>query len=225
LPLMLARHATAVDAARAFEANVCPDDFSPAWILVGDRDNLFFVDMASGGLAPGIAALSPGVHVLENASLFAPSPKVEMVRASLAGIETTRGAALIERLQSGLRSHDIPATATASASAPAPASDPKPGPKPKPEPGPGPLGSPGRSPGPGRGLGKIAPAPAPAPASVFVRPHETLAPCVHAGPYGTRSSLIGLSGKDAKRAPDLFSADGPPCTAPFVDVTSWWGRR
>jgi uncharacterized protein with NRDE domain len=56
---------------------------------------------------------------------------------------------------------------------------------------------------------------------VVVRRPETLASCVHTGDYGTRSSAIVLvSGDDLP--PSMWVADGPPCTAAFVDVGDLW---
>ena len=46
------------------------------------------------------------------------------------------------------------------------------------------------------------------------------AACVHLGPYGTRSSTIVLTRDGA--APRVWSADGPPCTEPLVEVTDLW---
>ncbi len=40
------------------------------------------------------------------------------------------------------------------------------------------------------------------------RPRETYAPCVHAGPYGTRSSTIVIGDR-------ILYTDGPPCVTPF----------
>jgi uncharacterized protein with NRDE domain len=39
--------------------------------------------------------------------------------------------------------------------------------------------------------------------------------CVHAGPYGTRSSTLLRLGAE----PSLHYADGPPCEAPYRDLT------
>jgi uncharacterized protein with NRDE domain len=48
------------------------------------------------------------------------------------------------------------------------------------------------------------------------RPPELLAPCVHAGPYGTRSASITFVGPDGP--PRLWSADGPPDSAAFTEI-------
>ncbi len=50
----------------------------------------------------------------------------------------------------------------------------------------------------------------------------TLAPCVHADGYGTRSSTLVRVGEDPSEPPELLVADGPPCTAPFVDARGLW---
>jgi uncharacterized protein with NRDE domain len=46
--------------------------------------------------------------------------------------------------------------------------------------------------------------------------------CVHGRDYGTRSSLVVFVDDDAKRLPTVFSAEGPPCTAPFLDCSPLW---
>jgi uncharacterized protein with NRDE domain len=107
LPLALTRHADARTAADAFKSAYRPADFNPAWILVGDRASLFYIDMTSGE-APGVTALGPGLHVLENRPLGADSPKVDHVSAALAGIEARRGDALTAALYGVLRDHEIP---------------------------------------------------------------------------------------------------------------------
>ncbi|HLN15531.1 MAG TPA: NRDE family protein [Acidimicrobiales bacterium] len=59
-------------------------------------------------------------------------------------------------------------------------------------------------------------APAPIPVAVH-------ACCVHTDGYGTRSSLLIEVEAAPAAPPALRSADGPPCTAPFVDVDELWG--
>jgi len=51
-------------------------------------------------------------------------------------------------------------------------------------------------------------------------PAEISAPCVHTESYGTRSAMtvaVPTGGRPLVRV-----ADGPPCLAPFRDVTSMW---
>jgi uncharacterized protein with NRDE domain len=52
------------------------------------------------------------------------------------------------------------------------------------------------------------------------RPVETFAACVHTDTYGTRSATLVSVPAPAGRYPRVLSADGPPCTAPFTDVSS-----
>jgi len=44
--------------------------------------------------------------------------------------------------------------------------------------------------------------------------------CIHGDEYGTRSSCVVRLG--AQGHPQIWVADGPPCTTPFVDVTARW---
>jgi uncharacterized protein with NRDE domain len=53
-----------------------------------------------------------------------------------------------------------------------------------------------------------------------VRPAELSAACVHTASYGTRSAMI-VSVGDAG-LPRVWVADGPPCRAPFQDVSALW---
>ena len=50
----------------------------------------------------------------------------------------------------------------------------------------------------------------------------TLAPCVHADGYGTRSSAMVRVHEDPAELPELLVADGSPCRVPFVDAGSLW---
>jgi uncharacterized protein with NRDE domain len=163
LPLLCARQVDATSAVEAFRQAVRPADYNPAWILVGDRDALFYLDLTSAAL--GVRSLGPGLYVLENRPLEAPSPKADAVRAALAGSEALPRDQLLARLASVLASHEVP---------------------------------------PGAGGG--------------ARPPETEAACVHAGPYGTRSSTLVMVGE--KGPPTVRFTDGPPCTAPFSDATA-----
>jgi uncharacterized protein with NRDE domain len=82
LPLELARHASAAAAVAALVSSRRPADYNGSWLLVGDRDELFFVDFTGSGGGMAIA-LPPGIHVLENRALGETSPKVDLVRAAL----------------------------------------------------------------------------------------------------------------------------------------------
>jgi uncharacterized protein with NRDE domain len=109
LPLIATRTATAA-AGVALLRDLSPADFNPCWLLVGDRDSLFYVDMTTGA-SPAIESLPPGIHVLENRPLHTSSPKAEQVRAALAEQASWRGPTLVEALAAVLASHTIPEAA------------------------------------------------------------------------------------------------------------------
>jgi len=106
LPMLLAAHTTAAAAVEELRA-LCPSDFNPCWLLVGDRESLFYVDMTSGD-APSVERLEPGIHILENRGLHEDSVKAEQVAATLTGVASWRGPALVDNLASVLASHTIP---------------------------------------------------------------------------------------------------------------------
>jgi uncharacterized protein with NRDE domain len=51
---------------------------------------------------------------------------------------------------------------------------------------------------------------------------KSSANCVHVEGYGTRSSCIGRGDEDPSVPPQVWVADGPPCTVPFVDLSARW---
>ena len=159
LPLLLARHETAKEAVEELTKQVSPRAFNPCWILVGDGRDLFYLDVT--GDAVGVAALEPGVHVLENVPIDARSPKAAEVKRLVQDALPLRGEELVAALATILGSHELPEGADA---------DPR-------------------------------------------RPAETYAACVHAGPYGTRSSTI-IVGDEVRYA------DGSPCVTPFRRFTA-----
>jgi uncharacterized protein with NRDE domain len=79
LPLAFAAHEDAAAAVAAVRGELNPAQYNPCWMLVGDRQSLFSVGVA-GGADPEVEQLGPGVHVLENAPLHAPSAKADLVR-------------------------------------------------------------------------------------------------------------------------------------------------
>ena len=106
LPLLLTRPSTAGQAVAELVCAVSTADYNPAWLLVGDRQSLFLVDM-TGAPAPRARRLSAGVHVLENRPLGAPSAKVARVSALLAESRAA-GVSLVEALPAVLADHTIP---------------------------------------------------------------------------------------------------------------------
>jgi uncharacterized protein with NRDE domain len=88
LPLVLARHASAAEAVDALLSGWHPAAYNGSWLLVGDRNSLFFVDFTGSG--DGLTVeLPPGIHVLENRALGEGSPKADLVREALDDIGPT----------------------------------------------------------------------------------------------------------------------------------------
>lgn len=112
IPLALAAHRTAAEAVTALRDTLDPAAYNSCWLLVGDRQQLFFAEIA-GGPRPVTEELGPGVHILENAPLRARSAKAEQVAALVAAeraaardgaaAETQR--AVTEALAAVLRDH------------------------------------------------------------------------------------------------------------------------
>jgi uncharacterized protein with NRDE domain len=164
LPLALTEHPTARRCVDHFLAHHRASDYNGSWLLVGDRDSLFFIDF-TGLVEPEAVALRPGLHVLENRRLGAPSPKADRVGTALARAADVETALVALR---GVLEEHTPA---------------------EPEGPDGPRSS---------------------------------ANCVHLDEYGTRSSCLVRYGTDVTSPPRLWVADGPPCTAPFVNVSELW---
>jgi uncharacterized protein with NRDE domain len=106
IPLMLARHRTAKEAADALLGTLRGGEFNACFVVVGDRNSLQYV--AVGESAPSLRELSAGIHVLENLPLEAPSRKVDLVRRSLPAPTDHH---LLHRLWAGLQNRAVPAGA------------------------------------------------------------------------------------------------------------------
>jgi uncharacterized protein with NRDE domain len=107
LPLWLAAHRSASAAAAAFARHFDPSAFNPCWLMVGDRDALFVIDL-TGEDEPAPRELGPGAYVLENSPLGEPTPKREHVAAQLAGLVDRRGMDLLAGLGHLLADHRVP---------------------------------------------------------------------------------------------------------------------
>jgi uncharacterized protein with NRDE domain len=166
LPIAFTAEADAEIGVRLHTGRLRSEDYNPCWLLVGDREALFFVSVDGRG-PPRAQALQPGIHVLENRPIAPASAKAARVAAALAHAPTWRGEALVEGLARVLQDHGVPD-------------------------------------GPADGT----------------RPMALGATCVHAGPYGTRSSTIVVVPTTGR--PRVLFADGPPCTTPFVDGSALW---
>jgi len=173
LPLLLAEHDSATAAVADLARRIRPSDYNSAWLLVGDRRSLYYVELAASD-TPAVRQLGPGVHVLENVPLGSASPKVDRVCSAIA-TTSAAGSPLWSLLPSVLTDHTVPSTGHE-----------------------------------WTGNGGIA------------RSRATLAPCVHTTDYGTRSATLVRVSLNPENRPEMLVADGPPCTAPFVDVTRRW---
>ncbi len=107
LPLLLAEHRSAASAVDHFLESVDPSDYNPLWILVGDRQSLFSIDMGDGHSLHS-KSLPPGLYVLENRPLGAPSPKVGRVRELLGDVRSLSVEKIETRLEEVLRDHEMP---------------------------------------------------------------------------------------------------------------------
>ena len=83
LPVALAAHQDAAAAVAWIRATVDPSDYNPCWLLVGDRESLFYVDL-TGGPRPAARELPPGSYVLENSPLEPMSAKADHVAGQIA---------------------------------------------------------------------------------------------------------------------------------------------
>ena len=104
LPLVATRHATAADGVEELLRAYDPRDYNGAWLLVGDRTSLYFVDFT--GSPASARALAPGLHVLENRALAEPSLKVDLVHEMLGA--PAGGDAVVEAFRRVLADHRIP---------------------------------------------------------------------------------------------------------------------
>jgi uncharacterized protein with NRDE domain len=108
LPLAFAGYRTAAEAVPGVRAELDPARYNPCWMLVGDRQSLFFIGIGSGS-QPEVEQLGPGLHILENAALRPESAKAAFVRRLVAeerAAQPDRGAAgTVAALEAVLRSN------------------------------------------------------------------------------------------------------------------------
>ncbi len=108
IPLQLTDGADAGHTVAAFTASARPGEFNPCWVLAGDRSGLFYLDLTRADTLVAVE-LEPGVHVLENRPLDAPSPKVDRVRARLGDVAARDPDDLLDALRGVLSDHVITA--------------------------------------------------------------------------------------------------------------------
>jgi uncharacterized protein with NRDE domain len=113
LPLAMAHQVGAAQAADFLLTNYTPTDFNGSWLLVGDRQALFFIDF-TGLVEPAAIPLPPGIHVLENKALGAPSTKTDRAIELLHGLGGDPSTAT-DILEGALCDHWVPAPDPAAA--------------------------------------------------------------------------------------------------------------
>lgn len=106
LPLMAAAERSADDGVAELSRRVRPGEYNPAWLLVGDRRSLYYVELTLDR-EPSIRPLGPGIHVLENTAIDEPSAKVEGVGTLLAAASGT-GPSVWAALPTVLADHTVP---------------------------------------------------------------------------------------------------------------------
>ena len=107
LPLALAADDRAEAAVEEFVRRFRPADYNAAWLLVGDRRSLYYLELGEDA-APGVEVLAPGVHVLANGPLHQSSPKTDHVHAEVDGLAGRGTRAVLEALPRVLADHRVP---------------------------------------------------------------------------------------------------------------------
>jgi uncharacterized protein with NRDE domain len=107
LPLLLAAVKSADQAVEAFEREVQPSEYNPAWILVGDRRSLHYLEL-DGTDHLVHRALDPGIHVLENLAIDVASTKVDRARELVGDVSHLSADRLRDRLAAMLADHQVP---------------------------------------------------------------------------------------------------------------------
>lgn len=108
LPLVLASASSADQGVSTFAATVRPSEYNSAWTLVGDRRSLHYLEL-DGSNSLGCRALEPGIHILENLAIDAPSAKVDRARELLGDPSHLSFDGLVERLTDVLADHHVSA--------------------------------------------------------------------------------------------------------------------
>jgi uncharacterized protein with NRDE domain len=105
LPLALTAHPDAAGGVDHFLAHHRPPDYNGCWLLVGDRDSLYFIDFTGSDEATA-QPLPRGLYVLENRPLGAPSPKADAVSRALGDLtEATDAETALTRFRRVLGDH------------------------------------------------------------------------------------------------------------------------
>ncbi|HWD23864.1 MAG TPA: NRDE family protein, partial [Acidimicrobiales bacterium] len=111
IPILLTAARSAKDAADSFVASARPSTYNPAWVLVGDRRSLEYVNVDQDGDFESVS-LRAGIHVLENRPLDGPSSKADRARRLLGDPSVLDRHALLERLVAVLSDHETDSPAS-----------------------------------------------------------------------------------------------------------------
>ena len=110
----MTRHENTKDAVGDFAEHVHADDYNSAWLLVGDRRSLYYLQMGGAG-SREVEMLDPGLYVLANDPLHGSSPKTDHVRDQIEGIADLAHPEQLRLLRSVLADHSVPPAVPTSA--------------------------------------------------------------------------------------------------------------
>ena len=106
LPIRAAKHRSAHDAVSDLVTFARSEDYNPAWMLIGDRDDLFFLELPAQG-ETSARALSEGLHILENAPINSGSAKEQGVQNAIEA-DLASGMPMSTVMTMVLASHHLP---------------------------------------------------------------------------------------------------------------------
>jgi uncharacterized protein with NRDE domain len=106
LPLILVGAESADQAMSVFAEEVQPEEYNAAWILVGDRRSLHYIEL-DGTDHFVHRALGPGIHILENLGIDESSAKVDRARELVGDPSQLSSDDLLERLKGVLADHQV----------------------------------------------------------------------------------------------------------------------
>jgi uncharacterized protein with NRDE domain len=106
LPLFLAAAESADQGVEPFARKVRPSEYNSAWMLVGDRHSLHYLEV-DGTDHLVHRALEPGIHVLENLAIDAPSTKVDRARELVGDLSKLSVDGIRDRLAAMLADHQV----------------------------------------------------------------------------------------------------------------------
>ena len=109
--LAIARHDSARRGLDALVHDRRPGEFNPFWMLVGDRESLYFLDSTACDEFT-VTELGPGIHVLENSPIDVVTPKSRYVTDRFGHHAPTDDQSTQAAMMDVLRDHTIPPRAS-----------------------------------------------------------------------------------------------------------------